>query len=101
MKGANVASITSIGGIATSTIPGWPTGATCETVYYGYVNGNKNQPKYACILEQFPYEWDGVTGILYNEGGCGTSPAETGYYSDGINISYWDGGSFTDYGPCK
>jgi hypothetical protein len=73
--GVDITSISNIAGISTSNIPGWPTGASCTTVYYGYSDGGRNPPEDACVLEQFPYEWDIATGILYTEGSCGVEPS--------------------------
>lgn len=102
MYGVNVASIVSIGGIATANIPGWPgAGPSCTTVNYGYSDGERNPPEEACIAEQLPYEWDSSTGLLYTEGSCGVELARPGYYSDGKNIYFWDGGRLSEYGPCN
>lgn len=99
--GADVTSIVSIGGISTANIPGWPTGATCTTVYYGFAPlRDDTAPEEACTAEQLPYEWDSSTGLLYNEGGCGRFPAEPGYYSDGTTIYGWVDGGFWENGAC-
>ena len=98
--GVDITSISNIAGISTSNIPGWPTGASCTTVYYGYSDGGRNPPEDACVLEQFPYEWDIATGILYTEGSCGVELARPGYYSDGTTIYEWDGNRLSEYGSC-
>jgi len=101
MYGVEVTSIVSIGGIATINIPGWPTGASCTIVYYGYAPSREGTaPEEACTAEPLAYEWDILTGILYNEGGCGTSPAEPGYYSDGTTIYEWTGDRLNEHGAC-
>jgi hypothetical protein len=77
----------------------------CETVFYGYADGRMLSPADACSEEQIAYEWDAASGILYNQGSCGTdtisSRPSPGYYSDGTTVYEWDGvSSFGFYGPC-
>lgn len=101
MYGVDVTSIVSIGGIDTANIPGWPTGASCTTVYYGYApSRGGTAPEEACTAEPLAYEWDDTNQVLYQEGSCGQEFATPGYYSDGITIYLWDRGKWGEYGPC-
>ena len=101
--GVDITSISNIAGISTSNIPGWPTGATCTTVFYGYADGREREPSESCLVGTFPYDYDEDNGILYQAGYCGNNErtARIGYYSDGETIYFWDGRSFTEYGPCS
>ena len=102
MYGAEVTSIVSISGVDTANIPGWPTGFTCTTVYYGFAPSREGTaPEEACIAEQLPYEWDDANQVLFNEGSCGQEFARKGYYSDGTTIYSWDPfEGWSEYGSC-
>lgn len=93
MKGVNAASITSIGGIATSTIPGWPTGGGCVTRTFGYADlfSDLNSACEYYIGQPINYFYDGTLNVLYGEGQpCGGTYAPDGYYSDGVDIYLWN-----------
>jgi hypothetical protein len=71
---------------------------TCEPVRYSYSPSNGLA---ACNAEPIFYDWDSTNGILYNEGGCGSSIASTGYYSDRTSYFLWDGVRFKRLGLCS
>ena len=98
--GVRITSISNIAGVSTSNIPGWPTGATCTTVFYGYADGSEREPAESCLVGTFPYDWDDTNQILYLGGGCGIAIAPNGYYSDGTTIYEWNRGSWSEYGTC-
>ena len=76
-------SITNIGGVVV------PPSVTCITVYYGYSDGIRTTPEDSCLASTQPFEFDPISEILYNFGGCGTELARPGYYSDGTTIFSW------------
>lgn len=99
-----VSTIQSIGGIATADIPGWPGGGgpSCTIFTLGYSDGRRQPPSDACIRGPQNYDFDSVNGLLYTSGGCGTTFAVAGYYSDGREIYFWDGAEiFTSFSACK
>ncbi len=99
MCGVDVTSIVSIGGISTSSIPGWPSGGGCETLSLGYNSGPP--PTQACSRPRNDHQFDSNTGILYGVGEpCGGTPAPNGFYSDGKSIYTWFGGIWNFGGPC-
>jgi hypothetical protein len=108
MKSVNASSITSICGITTSTIPGWPTGGGCVIRTFGYADLSSD-PLTACeFFYQRPinYFYDETLNVLYGEGeSCGGVYAPEGYYSDGVNIYEWrhegEKTSFTQIGICR
>jgi hypothetical protein len=102
ISSVDATSIQYIAGVVTADIPGWPTGATCTPVLYGYADGREREPSESCLVGTFPYDYDEDNGILYQAGYCGNNErtARIGYYSDGETIYFWDGRSFTEYGPC-
>lgn len=66
----------------------------CETVFYGYADGIMLSPADACSEEQIAYEWDAASGILYNQGSCGTElkyklqdKVVSGSLVEGINLN--------------
>lgn len=71
-----------------------PCPVVCNEVFLTY----STDPATACSGEPQPYQ-AGVDGVLYHDGGCGTSIASVGYYSDGKFIYSWDG-TFSEYGLC-
>jgi len=71
---------------------------TCESVRYSY---SPLDGLAACYAFPTFYDWDSTNGILYNEGGCGSSIASTGYYSDGTSYFIWDGVRFRRLGLCN
>ena len=91
------ASITSIGGASA----GPPPGPTCVTLSLGYSDARRNPPSYACVATPQNYDFDDINELLYVSGGCGTSFAPPGFYSDGVELWNWDGDSnFILVGPC-
>ena len=102
MCGVDVTSIVSIGGISTSSIPGWPSGGGCETLSLGYTSGPPlNPPPQACINRRREYQFDSTNNILYGVGElCGGTLATDGFYSDGITINSWFLGVWNIVGPC-
>jgi hypothetical protein len=108
MKSVNASSITSICGISTSTIPGWPTGGGCVIRTFGYADLSSDPPTACEFFYQQPinYLYDGTLNVLYGAGEpCGGAYAPQGYYSDGVNIYRWiteeDPPSFTQIGICR
>ena len=100
MYGANVTSIISIGGISTSSIPGWPSGGGCETLSLGH--SSFPPPTQACINPQNDYQFDSTNNILYGVGEpCGGTPAPDGFYSDGRTIYSWFDQIWVEGGPCR
>ena len=100
MYGANVTSIISIGGISTSSIPGWPSGGGCETLSLGH--SSFPPPTQACINPQNDYQFDSTNNILYAVGEpCGGTPAPNGFYSDGRTIYSWFDQIWEVAGSCR
>jgi hypothetical protein len=76
-------------------------GATCTPTPFGYADGKRFPPSDACLRIPQNYDFDSVNQLLYISGGCGTTFAIAGYYSNGIEIFFWDGaGSWTNFGRC-
>ena len=99
MCGVDVTSIVSIGGISTSSIPGWPSGGGCETLSLGYTSGPP--PTQACRNRTNEYQFDSINSVLYDVGEpCGGTTAPNGFYSDGMLIYSWFGGMWGVGGPC-
>ena len=100
MYGANVTSIISIGGISTSSIPGWPSGGGCETLSLGH--SSFPPPTQACRNPQNDYQFDSTNNILYAVGEpCGGTPAPNGFYSDGRTIYSWFDQIWEVAGSCR
>jgi len=98
MYGVDVTSVLSIGGISTSSIPGWPSGRECTILILGYTSGPP--PPQACINPRNDYQFDSNTSILYDVGElCGGEMAPNGFYSDGRSIYTWFGGIWEFGGP--
>jgi hypothetical protein len=78
-----------------------PCPSPCEEMSLGYTEGRTNPPSDACSASQLIYEYDGNEGVLYQQGQCGNSKADRGYYSDGIIIYFVDiDGNMNEVGPC-
>ena len=95
--------IVKISSIATANIPGWPggSGPSCTTVSFGYADSRIEPPSRACSAPPQSYDFDATNNLLYTAGGCGSSFADRGFYSDGRNIYFWDGeASWTIVGAC-
>ena len=104
--GISKQSITNLGGIATSTIPGWPSACVIRT--FGYADLFSDPPTACEFFYQQPinYLYDGTLNVLYGAGEpCGGAYALDGYYSDGVNIYVWNtaGGTtlFNQIGICR
>ena len=99
MYGVNVTSIVSIGGISTSSIPGWPSGGGCITLSLGYTS--EPPIPQVCRNPRDNYEFDLNTNVLFNIGEpCGGAPAPDGFYSNGRTINSWFLGVWNIVGPC-
>lgn len=72
----------------------------CTTVDYGY----GEDPASACAAYfDFPetFQYDGTTLFVDNPGSpCGGGNAAPGYYSDGSDVYYWDGTTFSFTTTC-
>ena len=102
MYGANVTSIISIGGIPTTSIPGWPSGGGCITLSLGH--SSFRPPTQACMAPRNDYQFDTTKNILYGIGEpCdgGGILAPNGFYSDGIIIYSWFDEIWGVGGPCR
>jgi hypothetical protein len=72
-----------------------PCPVVCDEVLLTY----STDPLDACSGEPQTYQ-SGEDGVLYNDGGCGTSIASVGYYGNGNSIYSWDGVTIEEIGPC-
>jgi hypothetical protein len=101
ISNTNVASISQIFGIPTRDIPGWSgNGPSCTTLSLS----PGNDPDEACYSGRYlPFEFDSSTGILYLEGQCGGTLADSMFYSDQNTneVYYFDGASYQFVGNCK
>jgi len=78
-----------------------PCPSPCEEMSLGYTEGRTNPQSDACSASQLIYEYDGNEGVLYQQGQCGNSKADMGYYSDGRIIYFVDrDGNMNEVGPC-
>ena len=88
-------SVANISGVSVSHAP------TCTRRSLGYSDGRRNPPSDSCLATQQDYDYDATNNLLYVAGGCGTTFAIAGYYSDGILIYFWDGfSSYTVFDVC-
>jgi hypothetical protein len=87
--------ITEISGVQIGVAP------SCNTVFFGYSDGRRNPPEASCVADFFAYEQDPNSGVLYLEGQCGVTPAPIGFYSNGAEIFFFDGSSFTLDSMCR
>jgi hypothetical protein len=95
LNGATWNTISSIGGVPVSS------GPTCITLSLGYSDARRNPPSYACVATPQNYDFDDINELLYVSGGCGTSFAPIGFYSDGVKLWNWNGNSnFILVGSC-
>ena len=91
------ASITDIGGVSA----GSPPVPTCGTLSLGYSDARRDPPSFACSATPQIYDFDETNELLYISGGCGTSFAPQGFYSNGVKLWNWDGSSsFILVGGC-
>jgi hypothetical protein len=74
-----------------------PCPVVCDQIFLTY----STDPSAACLGEAQSYLIGG-DGVLYNDGGCGTSIASDGYYGESRSgkIYSWDGVTFDVYGLC-
>ena len=95
LNGVSWNSISNIGGVPISH------GVSCTPFRLGYSDGRRNPPSDACSVPPQFYDFDATNRLLYVSGGCGTTFAIAGYYSDGTNIFFWDGAqSWGYFGAC-
>jgi hypothetical protein len=95
INGVSWNSVADINGVSVSH------GASCTTKPFGYADGRRTPPSDSCLATPQLYDFDDVNLLLYVLGGCGTTFAIAGYYSDGREIFFWDGaGSWTSFGAC-
>jgi len=97
LNGAPWSSVANIGGVTVTH------GPTCTIVRLGFADGRKNPPSFACASAPggFLYDFDATNNVLYTSNNCGINFAGPGYYSDGMDIYYWDGSSsWTVFGAC-
>lgn len=95
ISGVSWNSVANIGGVTITH------GASCTPTAFGYSDGRSNPPSDACLARFENYDFDNVNALLYTSGGCGTTFAIAGYYSDGVLIYFWDGASsWTIFSPC-
>lgn len=95
LNGVSWNSVTNIGGVSVSH------GASCSPLRLGYSDGRRNPPSDACTATPIFYDFDFSNNLLYVSGGCGTTFAVAGYYSDGGQIFFWDGAQNWGYfGDC-
>jgi hypothetical protein len=104
INGISKASISKLAGIDSTSSGGGGgggSGPSCTTVYFGYADARSNPPARACDAPPQSYEFDATNNLLYTPGGCGSSFADPGFYSDGRTVYYWDGEtSWTRIGKC-
>jgi len=108
INGIDFNSILAISGVPSNQIKNI-SGATinnaprCTIVEFGYVDGADKPPEASCFAGISEYDFDESTGILYLATQCGQSDsiAPIGYYSNGVNILFWNGAEFLPYGRCK
>jgi hypothetical protein len=95
----NISSINGVSWNSVSNICGVPVshGASCTPISLGYSDGRKFPPEYACTASPFFYDFDSINQLLYTSNNCGISFAGAGYYSDGVDIYYWDGAEIWTY----
>jgi hypothetical protein len=99
MYGIDAATIVLIGGIPTTSIPGWPSGGGCETLSLGFTSRLPTQQ--ACINPRNDYQFDSINNILYAAGElCGGRLAPDGFYSDGMLTYKWFKGIWGVGGLC-
>ena len=106
INGVNFDTIVSISGVPKASITnvsGVPISAplSCNSVSYGYSDGRRNPPEASCVADFLAYDQDPNSGILYLSGQCGVTTAPIGFYSDGAEIFFFDGASFTPDRPCS
>lgn len=78
-------SVANIGGVSVSH------GASCSPLRLGYSDGRRNPPTFACQATPQFYDFDFSSNLLYVSGGCGTTFAVAGFYSDGVTLYRWNG----------
>lgn len=106
MRGVDATSVLSIGGISTSSIPGYPS--ACVTRTFGYTNLFSDPPTSCAVFMENPinYLYNGTLNVLYGaRNPCGSAYAREGYYSDGVDIYVWTKGGkrgwiFIQIGTC-
>lgn len=105
VNGIDFANILSVSGVPKqfiTNVSGVPISAplSCNSVSYGYSDGRIKPPESSCQATFLAYDQDPNSGVLYLSGQCGVTPAPIGFYSDGAEIFFFDGASFTPDRPC-
>jgi hypothetical protein len=88
MYGIDAATIVSIGGIPTTSIPGWPSGGpTCTDSVFSYGEA----PGIACGADAEFYSFDENNSLLYLFGYCNDENyyAPEGFYVDNSRSIFW------------
>jgi hypothetical protein len=73
-----------------------PCPTPCETLYLAY----STDVSTVCSSTYDYYNVNWEASEIYYEGSCGENFARSGYYYDGKMVYYWDGRTFSEYGPC-
>jgi hypothetical protein len=73
-----------------------PCPTPCETLYLAY--STDVSTVCSSTYDYYNVNWD--ASEIYYEGSCGENFARPGYYYDGKMVYYWDGRTFSEYGPC-
>lgn len=100
INGVSTTSISRVFNTDTSTLTGWPGGASCVVELFRYGRDTTE----ACSGMFFvPYSFDEANGVIYNYNQCGSQTGAPGFYqkySDNI-IYFFDGTTLSAIGPCK
>ena len=87
----------------TTTTTTTTTTVACTNVEYGYDETDSSAACAAAESAPVIYQWNGTTLYDYNISnpcGPGSTIAASGYYSDGADVYFWDGTTFTFVDPC-
>lgn len=87
----------------TTTTTTTTTTVACTNIEYGYDQADAPAACAAAIDAPVTYQWNGTTLYDYNISspcGPGSTVAASGYYSDGTDVYFWDGTTFTFDSTC-